>query len=112
MSKLMMMVSLSSVLVACVSSATPQAAQPISYNRSLPSVDRLGKRTELLGLAPRIYLHLCTDRDGKVASVEIEHSSALGTFDQAVKTDVARWQFEPAAAPSCRNLVVQYNPQA
>ena len=111
MSKLLL-VSLSSVLVACVSSATPQAAQPISYNRSLPSVDRLGKRTELLGLEPKIYLRLCTDRDGKVASVEIEHSSELGTFDQAVVTDVASWQFEPAAAPSCRKLVVRYNPQA
>ena len=104
-----MIVCLSSVLVACVS-ATP--VQPVAYNHSLPSVDRLGKRTELLGLEPKIYLRLCTDRDGKVASVEIEHSSELGTFDQAVRNDVADWQFEPTAAPSCRKVVVRYNPQA
>src|SRR4051812_3551144 len=108
MSKLML-VSFSSVLVACMSSAVPPQT---AYTHSLPSVDRLGKRTAPLGLEPKIYLRLCTDTVGKVASVEIEHSSELGTFDQAVLTDVAQWQFEPQAAPSCRKIVVRYNPQA
>jgi TonB family protein len=107
MSKLML-VSLSSALVACMSATPPQTA----YNHSLPSVDRLGKRTELLGAEPKIFLRLCTDTSGKVASVDIEHSSELGTFDRAVLNDVAQWQFEPQAAPSCRKVVVRYNPQA
>ena len=116
MSKLMM-VSLSSVLGACVASGAPAThpvapVAPIAYDRSLPSVDRLGKRTELLGLEPKISLRLCTDRDGRVASVTIEHSSEPGTFDRAVLNDVAKWQFAPTAAPECRKLVVRYNPQA
>ena len=112
MSKLIL-VSLSSLLVACVSSGAPQTStHPVVYDRSLPSVDRLGKRTELLGVEPKIYLRMCTDRDGKVSSVDIEHSSELGTFDRAVLNDVANWRFDPQAAPSCRKIVVRYNPQA
>jgi TonB family protein len=111
MSKLMM-VSLSSLLVACVSSGAPKTStQPVAYDRSLPSVDRLGKRIDLLGADPKINLRLCTDRDGRVASVNIENSSELGTFDQAVLHDVANWQFEPTTAPECRKLTVRYNPQ-
>lgn len=111
MSKLMM-VSLALSLFACVSGAAPHSSQPVSYNRTLPSVDRLGMRTALLGLEPKIFLRLCTDRNGRVASVDIEHSSELGTFDQAVLNDVANWDFAPQAAPSCRKITVRYNPQA
>jgi TonB family protein len=107
MSKLMM-ISLSLSLAACMSSATSRP----NLDHTLPSVDRLGMRTELLGADPKIFLRLCTDRDGKVASVDIEHSSELGTFDQAVLNDVAQWQFAPQAAPSCQKIVVRYNPQA
>lgn len=124
MSKLMM-VSLSSLVVACMSSAPKTSSQPVAspkgtgspgsslaYDRSLPSVDRLGKRIDLLGLDPKINLRLCTDRDGRVASVNVEHSSELGTFDAAVLRDVGSWQFEPTAAPECRKLTVRYSPQA
>lgn len=99
-------------LVACASSAQTSHTSPyLGFNRALPSVDRLGKPTSL-GMDPKVDLRLCTDASGRVASVEIEHSSETREFDRAVLHDVAAWEFAPTAAPECHKVTVRYDPQA
>ena len=105
MSKLIVFVS--TVLAACASTA-PQS----TTNHTLPSVDRMGKRLDVVGEGQDIVLRLCTDRDGKVTSAEVERGSPLGTFDKAVTNDVMAWTFEPTTAPSCRKVTVRYRSEA
>jgi TonB family protein len=110
MHKLMIVASL--FVVACASSAQTAAHRSyVGFDRSLPSVDRLGKPTAL-GMDPKVDLRLCTDADGRVASVDIEHSSETREFDRAVMHDVAAWEFTPTAAPECHIVTVRYQPQA
>lgn len=99
-------------LVACASSAQTSNHRPyVGFNRALPSVDRLGKPTAL-GMDPKVELRLCTNANGRVASVAIEHSSETREFDRAVLHDVAGWEFAPTAAAECHKVTVRYDPQA
>jgi hypothetical protein len=91
-------------LVACA--PAPQA----STAHTLPSVERIGNRMDLVPDGQKILLHLCTDVEGRVTSVDVEHGSPLNTFDTAVKSDVLAWQFEPQSAPSCRKMTIVYHP--
>jgi TonB family protein len=72
----------------------------------LPTADRrqLGSHTAAV--------RLCVSPDGSVRSTDLIRSSGSAAFDAALAEDLARWQYEPYAAPAdlkvCDQVTVSY----
>jgi TonB family protein len=70
----------------------------------LPTADR-----QRLAGTHTAAVRLCVAPDGSVHSLDVTRSSGSAQFDDALATDLARWEYEPYAAPAGLKVCELFN---